>query len=193
MLLFCSSSAGQNGGGHPHISQGTAAHPGNWVWAATNEITFDAFIIKRHNGTLYATVAFCDSQQVLLTVTFPEAVIYLMGIFNGHRSPHNRRGGLELQLPSEGKSFELILTSPHPQPLPRDGWHHHTSHRSEIRACHHGRHSQDRQGSLWNTALLMPHPLHLLISFLSTSEYLVYRETLENTGECEGGRQIPIS
>ena len=79
MLLFCSSS-GQNGGGHPHISQGTAAHPGNWVWAATNEITFDAFIIKRHNGTLYAKVAFCDSQQVLLTVTFPKAVIYLMGI-----------------------------------------------------------------------------------------------------------------
>lgn len=75
---------------------------------------------------------------------------------------------------------------PHLPPPLRDGWHHHTSHRSEIRAWHHGRHSWDRQGSLWNTALLTLHPLHLLISLLSTSEYLVYRETLENAGEREG-------
>lgn len=95
MLLFCSSSSGQNGGGHPTSHRALQLTQEIEFGAATNEITFDAFIIKRHNGTLYAKdyakVVFCDSQQVLLTVTFPEAVIYLTGVLPTG-APHDRRG-----------------------------------------------------------------------------------------------------
>lgn len=46
---------------------------------------FDIFIIKRHNGTLYAKdcakVAFCDSLQILLTNShIPMVVTQLAGV-----------------------------------------------------------------------------------------------------------------
>lgn len=52
-----------------------------------------------------------------------------------------------------------------------------------------GWHSWEGQGSLWNTGLLIPHPLLLLVSLLITSVLPAHRETLESTGECEEGRR----
>lgn len=73
---------------------------------------FDIFIIKRHNGTLYAKdcakVAFCDSLQILLTNShIPHGGESVSG-GGADRNTHNRKGWTGPSGASEVNSFEPV-------------------------------------------------------------------------------------